>query len=248
MSSRADNSLLARMMTENWQQQVSLASITTTPTELKNWADAYKFLSAAAKLWMASTDETNDVGIGIKIKGLIEDPDNNNEWIEAGETVLLDAVDARIPVETVNTYIRINKVSVVGSTPLTGILNLADEDTATWSAGAPGTGTNRVGYIAAGEKESNMMIFSTPARANGKVLELYARADAAQSGFVDIQVNRYDGFGFVSLDQLPFPASEGRNRVYEIPLRVYPQSDIKILGASDASTTDIVSRIGMALH
>lgn len=242
------NSLDARMNVKNWQQNIVVASVGTSYEELKNWAANYNFMSTAAQLWMASSDETNDVGLEITIEGLVEETiDGVVYWLEDGEDLALDGTDARTPVETVKTYIRINKVSVKGTTPLTGILSLADEDSGTWSAGAPGTASNTVGYIAAGEKESNMMIFSVPSNHNGKILEAHAHG-GLQAGDISIQANRFNGFGFVELDKISFQMQDHDYHVYEAPLRVYPKSDLKVLGIADTATTEITARIGMALH
>lgn len=188
---------------------------------------SYPWRSTAATLTVSSSATTDVYGTGagawvVKVEGL------DANWLPISEFVNLNGRNA---VSTVNSYLRVNALTVVAAGANAANDGVVYVGYGTVAAGVP---ANVLAAVAIGENNSLQMVYSVPA---GYRLELVAyRASLSAAGTVkfNIRYNPTPGL-FYTAYALPLPAGIGVINAI-LPMHLPAKTDMILLAAATTGT------------
>jgi len=204
------------------------------------WAEGglYSYLSAATILKVSSSSTADDEGSTgaetVQLYGL--DADYN----EINEIVTLDGQTA---VDTVNEFLRINRMVVRSAGSGGTNAGVIYAGTGTVTAGVP---ANKYATVAAGDGQSLMALWTVPAGYSAYVTQTDITVATTQN-------NKYATIHFVArpLGEVfqvkdKFVKSEGgHTQLYAFPLKFEEKTDIEFRAIGDSAGADIAISAGM---
>lgn len=211
----------------------SSIDIALAPEDVWTQGNGYTFLSSATTLYISSSDATDDQeitagGLGAGFRAITQRKKLNGQNQVALNTDL----------------IRVFRAFNSDSTDLAGNVYIAEQDDLT--GGVPDTPEKIKAVIVNGHAQTQMAIYTIPARTTGYMLRWYATInDAAGAASKQAQVSlKIREFGKVFRDRRDVGISSNGGQVDEVltfPLRIPQKSDIKVtvesVGANDSDVS-----------
>jgi len=204
------------------------------------WAEGglYSYIETATVLKVSSSS-TNDTAAGtgartVTLSGLDAD------YAEISETVTLNG---QTPVNTTNTYIRINRMVV--NTAGSGEQNagVIYAGTGTVTTGVP---ANKYATIAAGDNQSLVALWTVPADHTAYLLQKDITAATAQNNKYATVHLAARPFGEVFQTKDKHVIDNGvLHQVYSIPLKFEEKTDIEVRCIGDSAAADIAVSAGL---
>lgn len=228
------NSYAAAAFLESNRKFGSNAGVATSWENIWELAANYTFLSTAGTLYMASTDNTNDLDLEITIEAL------DANWLPITLVVNLDGTGSQTPVlVSATTVMRVNRAYVSDPTAITGNVYIAREDAGTWVTGIPGTLTNTLAYVPASDQITLQCVYSTQGEDTEKLWEWESTTASAQATNVRIQI-RYDGGTFITISKGVINNSQIIKR-WTFPWDLPPKTDVIVQAQAQAATSDVTA-------
>ncbi len=201
---------------------------------------AYTFLSSPGTLYMASDDNTNDLGLEVTIEGL------DSNWLPVTLVQTLHAATSQTPVLVSTTeIIRVNRAYTSDSTETTGDVYIAREDGGTWVSGIPGTLTNTLAYISAEDQQTKQVIYSVSSKEREALWVWWAKTVSATTIRTRLRIREFGGvFRTRSNDQTTQNVRAGRDYVF--PIRLPPRTDVLIQAEATSGSANVLAELDIS--
>lgn len=231
------NAEAAKALVPSEQKFGSNAGVATSFEDMWEIAADYNFLSTAATLYIGSSS-ASDTSIEITTEGVAAN------WMYQKVVTILDASDpqadqvALVSAGGSETWMRINKSYISGSSASVGNIYIADEVPGTWGVdGLPGTIGNTVAYISIADQTTMQAIYSTFLNGVGALVSWEVSNNSAQSSEAKIQIREFGGV-FRTINSVTSLSDDTYSKKWDTYPKLPSKCDIKIIAKADATTAD----------
>ena len=220
------------------------AAVGTSAETIWLQGGAYTWPSAAAKLDITSTDVNDDNttpstgALTVRLEGLDANYDELNETVE---------MDGQVAVVTDGSFLRLHRMYV-----LTAGSSLTNEgiiyaSTGTQTTGTPDVATTIRSTIGAGEGQTLQSFYTVPAGKTAYLLAVNAGSvDGTNATTMTLRTRSQGGAWRTKEKFITFKTTVTMS--HQLPLIIPEKTDIELLGAAAAATTDVAGSFDLVLY